>query len=531
MSNANIDLVFMAAVACTLACGGRNEPAEGGNHLTMAGTAASAAGSSGGRSQAGASGRAQAGSAPNPIQSGGAGGAGAGATAGGGAGAAGEAGQAGGPAPGGSGAPGVSKGWTHMGYDHRNWYFNPNETAIDVGNAATLVEKWRFTVSGFPPGSPLIVEGKVYVMATAGTYAIDLQTGMKVWERLDLGGTASLAYADGFIYAHTSVGPNSYKLNASDGTTAWGPIVTYEFEGCDGMSSPVPVGDRVMVGHSCGVVEVSPGAGGGQARGGVAAFATADGKRLWTYYTADANEDGAMVWSTVGVDIPNNVVYATTGNNYTVAGPNSDAIHAIDLATGMRKWVWQARANDIWSLLVNTSGPDGDLPVNPIVMDDMVAAGDKVACFWAVDKAGQKRWGREQLTPSRSVNYGGIINAGAFDGQRLYTISNDPNATTSILSAFDPAAGENAWEPKRYGKLVFGGVSAANGVLYAAIDDDLVVLDAATGEELKLFNTGGTIAGGAPAVAEGRVVVGSGLNYAFAPTAKFNNQVIAYGLP
>ena len=193
--------------------------------------------------------------------------------------------------------------------------------------------------------------------------------------------------------------------------------------------------------------------------------------------------------------------------------------------------MWQARANDIWSLLVNTSGPDGDLPVNPIVMDDMVAAGDKVACFWAVDKAGQKRWGREQLTPSRSVNYGGIINAGAFDGQRLYTISNDPNATTSILSAFDPAAGENAWEPKRYGKLVFGGVSAANGVLYAAIDDDLVVLDAATGEELKLFNTGGTIAGGAPAVAEGRVVVGSGLNYAFAPTAKFNNQVIAYGLP
>ena len=39
------------------------------------------------------------------------------------------------------------------------------------------------------------------------------------------------------------------------------------------------------------------------------------------------------------------------------------------------------------------------------------------------------------------------------------------------------------------------------------------------GETLKMFATGGTIAAGAPAVAQGRVVVGSGMQYQFATTA------------
>lgn len=426
----------------------------------------------------------------------------------------------------------LANAWTHMGYDHRNWYFNPGEKTIGVENAASLVEKWRATVSGFPAGTPLIVEGRVYVMATGGTYAFDLETGATVWERSDLIGTASLAYADGFLYAHETTGPDLYKLNALDGTTVWGPIPTYAFEGCDGMSSPVVAGGQVFVGHCCGVVEVGADAGGGDARGGVEAFGAGDGEPLWTYWTADPGEDGAMVWSTVGVDLEDGTVYATAGNNYTRAGPNSDAFHAIDFETGARKWVHQVRMGDVWALLVGVSGPDGDLAVNPIVMDDMIAAGDKMSAFWGVSKLGERLWGREQLTGSRSAQNGGILNAGAFDGERLYTLANNPTAGTSTLFALDPKTGDNAWEPQTYNTLVWGGVSAANGVLFAAVNNQVVVLEAATGKQLVAFDTGGSIAGGSVAVAEGMVVVGSGLQYPFGGAyALNNNEVIAYGLP
>src|SRR5262245_38316382 len=37
--------------------------------------------------------------------------------------------------------------WHMMGYDSTNQYWNPAETELSPANAATLVEKWRFTVA------------------------------------------------------------------------------------------------------------------------------------------------------------------------------------------------------------------------------------------------------------------------------------------------------------------------------------------------------------------------------------------------
>src|SRR4029078_7681705 len=120
----------------------------------------------------------------------------------GGSGGSGDAGRgaAGSDAP----APGGGDAWLMMGYDASNTYFNPSEKVISTTNAKMLTEKWRFTVSGLPPGTPVIADGKVFVMATGGTYAIDLETGKEVWKRTDVTGTASVAYEAGFVFAHTS---------------------------------------------------------------------------------------------------------------------------------------------------------------------------------------------------------------------------------------------------------------------------------------------------------------------------------------
>src|SRR3954464_5802701 len=117
----------------------------------------------------------------------------------------------------GTGTLGKDTTWTMMGRDPRNNYHNPDETLLNVTNAKGLKEKWVFEVAGFPPGSPVVADGKVFVMSTGGTYAIDFKTGAQVWMR-EIGGTASVAYADGFIYVHDS-SAQLYKLKATDGTT------------------------------------------------------------------------------------------------------------------------------------------------------------------------------------------------------------------------------------------------------------------------------------------------------------------------
>lgn len=430
--------------------------------------------------------------------------------------------------------------WTMMGGDARNHYNNPTEKTLSVENVKGLKEKWRFQIAGFPPGSPLIVDGKVFVMATGGSYAIDLQTGAELWKRSDVTGTASLAYADGFIYAHESDAGLS-KLDANTGASVWGPIRSYELAGCDGTSSPVVAGGKVLVGHSCGVAEVTNSPSKAIARGGVEAFKIEDGTRAWTYYTAaETGENGAMVWSTVGVDVEAKVVFATTGNNYTLVGENSDSIHAIDLETGVQKWKQQVRKNDVWSIgdptFVNPTGQslDTDFGANPILIDvdgrKLVAAGDKASTFWALDReTGQVVWMRDKLSDTHNPANGGVLMNGAFDGKYIYAASNEP-PMQSVLRVLKPLTGEDAVPPVKLGATVWGAPSLANGLLFVPVNSVLKVFDARDLSELVSFDTGGTIAAGAATIVDGTVVVQSGLMYAFARDALPNNQIIAYSL-
>jgi len=453
------------------------------------------------------------------------------------------------PATGGAGAGGAPAGgtgggtpsagtdsWPMMGYDEHNWYFNPNEKTLTVANAPTLVEKWRFTTGGFPPGTPVVGDGKVFVMATMGTYGIDLATGAKAWERLDLPGSASVAFEPGFVYVHDGKA-QLWKLNSADGKTVWGPSKTYDLAGADGTSSPILGGGKVLVGHSTGTLEIGFTAPAVAPRGGVEAHNTSDGKKAWTYFTAGPTEDGAMVWSSVGIDVAGGVAYAASGNNYKMAGTACDAIHAIDLATGMKKWVKQVRPSDTWSFYGNAGGPDTDFGANPIIAEiggkSVVAAGDKGAAFWALDRAaGEILWNRDKLSVARDQAHGGFLMNGAFDGKVFYGVVNDTSDHHTALYAMNGADGKDVFPPRVFaGKYTWGAPSLANGLVVAPIDTELHVMDATNGKDLKMFETGGTIAAGSAAIVAGRIIVGSGLSYPLDASTKMNNQVICYGLP
>ena len=440
----------------------------------------------------------------------------------------------GGSGTGGSSAGGDASTWPMMGYDERNWYFNANEKKLSVDNAATVVEKWRFKTGGFPPGTAVVGEGKVFVMATAGTYALELETGAEVWRRMDLTGTASAAWEPGFVYVHTSSPPNLYKLNSADGTTVWGPVATNDRSGCTGSSSPILGGGKVIVGRECGPLEVGFGAAG--AKGGIVAVNT-DGSPGWTYITPADTEDGAMVWSSVGIDVDGGVVFAATGNNYTIAGVNSDSIHAVDLASGMKNWAQQVRTGDTWSLFAAASGPDTDFGANPVIAEidgkQIVAAGDKGSAFWALNRAdGNIEWSREQLSAARDQAHGGFLMNSSFDGSTFYGLVNDTSAHAAKLVALNAEGGTDKWAAKTYpGVFAWAAPSIANGVLVAPVDSNVYILDAATGADLKTIETVGTIAAGAVTIVDGHLIISSGLQYQLDASAKPNDEIICYGLP
>ena len=422
--------------------------------------------------------------------------------------------------------------WAQMGYDERNWYFNPHERTLSPENVGSLEHKWTFTTAGYPAGTPIVAEGKVFVMANGGTYAIELATGTEVWSDTGIRGTASVAYEDGFIYAHDERA-RLWKVSAQSGEVEWGPVTSDAQSGCDGTSSPILGGDLVIVGHSCGAREVGFGSAAG-ARGGVEAHRKSDGTKAWTHWTADPDETGAMVWSSVGIDVAAGIVYATTGNNYLAQGANSDAFHAMDLMSGDGLWKHQVRTGDVWSRPGVPDGPDSDFGANPIVTGDgTVAAGDKASAFWALDaETGSMLWGRENLTSDSDAAHGGILNNGAFDGTTFYATANDPSAGSATIFAMNAADGSDKFEPRTYqGGFAWGMPTLANGVLFVPVDDELHVLDAETGEQLNSFNVGGTIAAGGAAIADGHVVVGSGLTFIFDENVKNNNEVLCYGLP
>jgi outer membrane protein assembly factor BamB len=217
-----------------------------------------------------------------------------------------------------------------------------------------------------------------------------------------------------------------------------------------------------------------------------------------------------------------------------MGGANSDSIHAIDLASGMRMWRKQVRTMDTWNIAGGT-GEDTDFGANPILAEiggqKVVADGDKGSAFWVLDRAtGNEVWHRADITSSHNMQNGGVLMNGAFDGKYFYVVSNQPPGT-GFLHALDPAKmGADAWPPVMYSQIVFGAPSVANGVLVVPGGTALYIYNAMTGEKLNMFETGGTIAAGAAAIANGRIVVKSGLSYALEPTAVNNNLVICYGL-
>jgi polyvinyl alcohol dehydrogenase (cytochrome) len=324
-------------------------------------------------------------------------------------------------------------------------------------------------------------------------------------------------------------------------------------------------------------------------RGSMLALDLATGAILWKTMMAPPGYTGNAVWgSSPAIDPKRGQLYIATGNNYSVppdvlacvaAAPTEDdraaclaadnhfdSIMALDLRTGAVRWATRAIPYDAWTvdcipffgdgdLCPEPAGPDYDFGQAPSLFKvktgngrfvELVGAGQKSGQYWALDPAtGAVRW-VTQAGPGGTA--GGLQWGSAVDGTRVYTANANTSfeswdlvgggtTTGGVWSALDAATGEILWQHTPsvaggfFGGTTSGPVTTANGVVYGCSLDALghmYALDAATGNELWRFASGGSCLSGA-AISDGMLFWGSGYSNNFFGTP--NNRLYAFGLP
>jgi polyvinyl alcohol dehydrogenase (cytochrome) len=306
-------------------------------------------------------------------------------------------------------------------------------------------------------------------------------------------------------------------------------------------------------------------------RGSIVALDAKSGDEIWRRHfippaeqhgvnaagTPQYGPSGVPIWAGMAMDADH--LYIATGDDYSGEGSEtSDAIIALDKASGRTIWVRQARFGDVWNGSCENvdpvncpedNGPDYDYGAGPVISEDsqgrrIILAGDKGGVVTAMlAETGESLW-------KTKVGRGGVVagvNFGlaAHGGKVFVPISDAPDGrdydepARPGVYALNLDNGEYVWQAPAGEDVCLGrpgcypGYSAAisvtsDYVLAGSNDGWLRAFDIDNGEVLWEFDTteaftavdgriakGGSIGGGqAPLIVGDRLILNSG--YAFA---------------
>jgi polyvinyl alcohol dehydrogenase (cytochrome) len=369
--------------------------------------------------------------------------------------------------------------WIGWSPGQNNARFQPGNAArLSIDQVRRLKLKWAFGFDGdataFAP--PTVIDSQVFVGSAGGVvHAMRAESGCLQWTfqangpvrssivAVPLGRQHALLFGDmtGWFYAVTAeTGKLLWKVQVEthDSTRLTGGPIAH-----DGIVY-VPVASweetrAADVSYPCCTF-----------RGSVVALRISDGKQLWkTWMTGVPTErgrnargtmgygpSGVGVWSTPTLDVKRNLLYIATGDNYSEpATDTSDAVIALDRATGHIVWSRQLTENDIYNgtCAANPAvcGPDFDFGSSPILIHapdgrELLLAGQKSGIVWALDpmKKGEVVW---QTRIGAGGTNGGVQWGMATDGQRVFATVSDvkrsPNTTQTDprRSVLDPKVG------------------------------------------------------------------------------------------
>jgi polyvinyl alcohol dehydrogenase (cytochrome) len=492
--------------------------------------------------------------------------------------------------------PASSPAWNGWGNDLANTRFqNTKAAGLTASDVPKLTLKWAF---GFPnvtsaSGQPTIASGRVFVGTTTGlVYSLDARTGCSYWSFKADGGVRTapsvarltVAGSPRTLAMFGDVRATVYGLDAQTGEMLWKiKVDDHAFARITG--SPTYANGRLYVPVSS-VEEVSgarPAYPCCTFRGSVVALDAATGKQLWkTYMIPEAprivgkNSAGTPIWKDAGVaiwtsptlDVAKNLIYVATGNAYTSpAAPTSDAVVALDMASGAIQWVQQATPNDVYVIGCKPGvencptevGPDFDFGNAPILRTlpggrRILTLGQKSGVVYGMDPddKGKIVW---QMRAGKGGELGGIEWGSAADDQNVYVPVSDvlrPAAEAGGLVAFRLATGEQVWRAAAAPLTCSSGpgctgaqsapVSVMPGVVFSgSVDGNMRAYSTTDGKVIWTFNTmqpfetvngvkaqGGSIDAAGPVIAGGMLYTTSGYGQW---RGKAGNVLLAFGLP
>ncbi|HMF94590.1 MAG TPA: PQQ-binding-like beta-propeller repeat protein [Vicinamibacterales bacterium] len=468
--------------------------------------------------------------------------------------------------------------------------------ALPADAVPRLTLKWAF---GFPGGEsaygqPTVVGSRVYIGSDNGfVYSLDAATGCVYWSfhaqagvrtaisigRIGTGDSERAAAYFGDLKA------NVYAIDAASGRQIWmqraDEHALARITGAptlwDGrLYVPIASTEELVGGHpqyECCTF-----------RGSVVAYDAADGKVLWrqptiaqplarTGKTSTGTQlwgpAGAAIWSAPTIDAHRSLIYIATGDAYTApAAPESDAVMALDLATGRGSWtrqltsddafVWPCERDNFSETCPSKPGPDFDFGMSPMLRHadgrDLIIIGQKSGAAWALDpdKNGAILW---QHRVGKGSWDGGLMWGGAADDRRAYFPNVDSYygpETAGGLAALDLATGEQAWftrpparscgdvscsQPQSAAVTVIPGVvfsGSTNGIMRAyRTTDGAIVWEYDTAQRFTTVNGvdahGGSLDGPGPTIVNGMLFLSSG--YAAVGGRKPGNVLLAFAVP
>ena len=470
------------------------------------------------------------------------------------------------------------------------WSPSPENTRYQAHGGITKAQvphlklKWAYGFAGDVTAfaAPTYLNGTIFVGSAGGVVqALEAKTGCLHWTFQANGPVRSgiVAVQNGSAYSllfGDQIGW-FYSLEAKTGRLLWKKRID-EQEATRLTGTPAVYQGVIFVGAASWeeTRSIEPHYACCTFRGSVTALRAKDGSQVWKTYTIDAPQkrgvnsagtqnwgpSGAPVWSAPTIDAKRGVMYVTTGDNYSSPSTaTSDAVMALDIASGKIRWTQQTNPNDAYTSACRTrgpncpqeDGPDFDFGSSALLLalpggKEVLVAGQKSGVVYGLDpeQKGKILW---QTRVGQGGKNGGVQWGMASDGQAVYAAVSDSAAVQNTSGAigganFDPAKGGGltALRPADGAKIWFAApkpcdppkpgcspaqgqaVTAIPGVLFSgsldghmrafAADDGKVLWDFDTAKSYSAVNKvetkGGSLDGAGPVVAGGMLFVNSG---------------------
>ena len=487
--------------------------------------------------------------------------------------------------------------WNGWGVDLDNSRFQPADAAgLSADQIPKLKLKWAFAFPGAigAYSQPAVAGGRVFVGSAAGVvYSLDAATGCTYWSfEAGSGVRSAITIGPGGIAYFGDLHASVYALDAATGKLIWKTLVEEEpYSRVTGTPKLYEGRLYVPVASRDEWISMDPKFECCKFRGSVVALDARTGKQIWKTYTIAQpakptgrsktgtelwGPSGVGVWSSPTIDAKRQLLYVGTGDAYsTPAPPTSDAILALNLATGKIVWSRQITEGDAFNGNCITAkpttcpdkmGPDSDFGSSPILRTlpsgrSVLLAGQKSGVVHALDpdKSGQILW---QTRIGKGGMLGGIQWGPAADAEVVYAALSDINLlpgagglkpdpkTGGGLFAIQIATGEKLWsvlppaddcKKEPCSPAQSAAISVIPGAVFSgSIDghlrayssrDGKILWDYDTAREYESVNhvpaRGGSLDGAGPAIAGGMVYVNSGYGYF---NAMPGNVLLAFGV-